>query len=143
MSTTALVRRSLLIVVLLGGLRPSGAAALDVTGKWLYGDSQLVSLADLVQSGSGLYVDLGPAGVLTGTIDGSGNFTADRSVAGCIEALGGTIVGDTRLVGNRVIGPQGGDCPFFESGGGGERCECNDGNTVGGDGCAADCKSLK
>ena len=141
MPTAALVRRSLLVVVLLLGPTPAGA--LDVTGKWLLDDGLLPpgTVVDLLQSGSDLSIDLGPSfGVITGNIDQTGIFGAYRGTAqDCLSGLAGTIIGDSRLVGNRAT--VGLTCSaHFESAAGAERCECDDGNSISGDGCDARCQ---
>ena len=107
-------------------------AALDVTGKWLlsYGEP-----AELVQSGTSL--DLTFFGTtLSGTIDADGRFTVFEFAPPCELAIGGRIVGETRLVGSTAA-----LCgTIAESTISGIRCECSDGNTANGDGCNARCQ---
>ena len=143
MRIAALLRRSLVLLALLWTFGPTPSGAVDATGKWLLDDGALPpgTLVDVVQAGSTLSIDLGPVyGVLTGSIVQTGSFSVSiGSLQDCLSLLAGTLVGDSRLVGDRAISGQ--LCSTgLESGAGAERCQCVDGNSVSGDGCDARCQ---
>jgi cysteine-rich repeat protein len=109
------------------------AVALDVTGVWtLYPGNRAV----FVQSGTTLQIQA-IATTLTGTIDAAGKFQVTGNPPGCSNfVLAGRILGDTRMVGSIA-----GLCPtLIQAPSSAMRCECDDQNVVGGDGCDTRCQ---
>jgi cysteine-rich repeat protein len=128
--------RTCRLLFVLAGLSlvvPRPGAALDVTGRWLLSNG---GYADLAQSGTDLEFAFLGGYTLSGTIDLDGSFVTFLTVPGCELAVGGEIVGETRMVGSLVA-----LCaPDSESSLSGIRCECFDGNSASGDGCDAHCQ---
>jgi len=132
---------SLVVAICLGH---GSAGAVEVTGKWRFSFPGHVELVDVVQAGNtATFTYLGTP--LTVTIQPDGTFSGNNYASPvCAVGLHGTIFPD----GNVMVATQlsyGGvpPCP------GGfpdqedvrvTRCSCDDGNTLDGDGCSAQCR---
>lgn len=131
---------SSVIAVLLLGMLPSAATALDANGKWRFDVGGVTEIDQVTQTGSTLSFTLfGYA--FSGSLTPSGAFT-DYTVTASSPSMaqgGGRFMPSGNLLDGRfaVFVPPG---PPAVGGLFATRCTCDDGNTTPGDGCDAECQ---
>src|SRR5262249_47118102 len=134
------VRLSAPIAVLLLGMLPSAATALDANGKWRFDVGGVTEIDQVTQTGSTLSFTLfGYA--FSGSLTPSGAFT-DYAVTASSPTMaqgGGRFMPSGNLLDGRfaILVPPG---PPAVGGLFATRCTCDDGNTTAGDGCDPECQ---
>ena len=112
------------------------AARADLTGKWSFGPT--MPLVEITQVGSAVSFNLGPW-TFTGTLSGG---LLDVFAGPCQSQIrAGISANETRFMGPQISASAPPSCfPLDENLVDARRCQCDDGNTVDGDGCDARCQ---
>jgi cysteine-rich repeat protein len=136
------LRGGVLVIQLALYLGPGAAHALDLTGKWRFRPTSIpiAEIVQVTQSGSALSFTLNGL-AFSGTVSTGGQFaTYNVTTTPFIAGIAGRILpSENTLDGRAVVFPL---PPQLPSAGGlfATRCTCDDGNTVAGDGCDAECQ---
>jgi len=133
-------RLGALIAVLLIGVLPSAATALDANGKWRFDSGGFTEIVVVTQTGSTLSFTLSGF-AFSGSVTPAGAFT-NYSVSATSPFMAAGF-GRFMPSGNLLDGRFGGAPPGIPPSVGGviaTRCSCDDGNATSGDGCDAECR---
>ncbi len=117
-------------------------AAIDVTGRWRFESLHSAELIDLAQTGSTLTFTYGGIAFTT-TVEADGRYSGGGAGGPCPGVpITGRISPSGNLLDGRIVSAVPPSCSGYPAvvGLSATRCECDDGNTVDGDGCSADCR---